>query len=130
MGQPNTPECEDSLAIMLSTCEWLGVPLKAEKLEGPSHVLMFLGIILDTQRRETRLPEKKLDELKALLSTWRLKKACRKCELLSLFGKLSDACKVVQPGQVFLRKLIDLSTKAKHPDYWVKLDAEFWVDLA
>ena len=42
----------------------------------------------------------------------------------------SEACKVVQPGQVFLRKLIDLSTKAKHPDHWVKMDAEFWVDLA
>ena len=26
--------------------------------------------------------------------------------------------------------MIDLSTKARHPDHWVKLDAEFQADLA
>ena len=51
-------------------------------------------------------------------------------ELLYLIGKLSHARKVVQPSRVFLRGLIDLSTKAKHPDHRVKRDTEFWTDLA
>ena len=45
---------------------------------------IFLGITLDTERREIRLPEQKLEELKALLSTWKSTKTCRKQELLFL----------------------------------------------
>ena len=67
MGQPDTTECRDNLELILRTCEWLGVPLKREKIEGPSAVLTFLGIALDTEHREIRLPEQKLEELKALI---------------------------------------------------------------
>ena len=98
MGQPDTTECRDNLELVLRTCEWLGVLLKREKIEGPSAVLTFLGIALDTEHREIRLPEQKLEELKALIRLWKSKKACRKRELLSLVGKLSHACKVVHPG--------------------------------
>ena len=37
------------MEIMLSTCKQLEMPLKADKIEGPTPVLPFLGIILDTQ---------------------------------------------------------------------------------
>ena len=53
---------------------------------------------------------------------------CRKCELLLLIGKLSHACKIVQEGRVFLRRMINLSTKAKNLVYWIKLNVEFQAD--
>ena len=130
MGQPDTTECRENLNSILRICEWLGVPLKAEKIEGPASVLTFLGITLDTELREIRLPEKKLEDLKSLLGMWKTKKACKKRELLSLVGKLSHACKVVQAGWIFLRRMIDQSMKARHPDHWIKLDTEFRADLA
>ena len=92
VGGPNSTECIKNMEIMLSTCKQLGMPLKAEKIEGPSPVFPFLGITLDTQRQEIRLPEEKLQELKSLVTTWRDRKACKKRELLSLIGKLSHAC--------------------------------------
>ena len=73
MGQPDTTECRDNLELILRTCEWLGVPLKREKIEGPSAVLTFLGIALDTEHREICLPEQKLEELKALIRLWKSK---------------------------------------------------------
>ena len=87
-------------------------------------------IELETERRDIRLPGWKLEELKSLIGRWKTKKACRKRELLSLVGELSHACKVVHVGQTFLRRMINLSTKARHPDHWIKLDAEFHADLS
>ena len=71
VGGPNSTECIKNMEIMLSKCKQLGMPLKAEKIEGHSPVLPFLGITLDTQRQEIRLPEKKLQQLKSLVTTWR-----------------------------------------------------------
>ena len=81
---------------MLETCGRLGVPLKANKLEGPLTTLTFPGIMLDTVQMEIHLPAEKLDTLKQLIKAWQDKWACRKRELLSLIGKLSHTCKVVQ----------------------------------
>ena len=55
MGQPKTTECRDNLNIILKVCEQLGVPLKAEKIEGPASTLTFLGIDLDMERKEIHL---------------------------------------------------------------------------
>ena len=129
IGKTNSTECRSNLEVMLEICSWLGVPLKEDKLEGPSTELTFLCIILDTTRGEIRLPEQKLEELKQLISTWRDKRACKKRELLSLIGKLSHACKVVQAGRIFLRRMIDTSMKARNSDHWVRFYAEFQADL-
>ena len=71
---------------MLETCEHLGVPLKVDKLEGPSTSLTFLGITLDTVQMEIQLPPERLEALNLAIQTWRGKRACRKHELLSLIG--------------------------------------------
>ena len=48
-------------------CHTLGVPLALEKVEGPSTVL---GILLDTHLMEARLPEEKLQRLRATVTEW------------------------------------------------------------
>ena len=62
--------------------EFLGVPLKQEKFEGPAVILIFLGILIDTIQMELRLPEEKLREIKALLKEWDKKPSCTKRALL------------------------------------------------
>ena len=47
-----------------------------------------------------------------------------------IVGKQSHAGDVVQSGWVIMQLLIDLSTKARHPDHWVKPDGELWADMA
>ena len=41
-------------------CDDLGVPMAPEKTMGPSSVLCFAGIELDTDKMEASLPEEKL----------------------------------------------------------------------
>lgn len=68
MGRELTSECWDNLQRPVHLCQRLGLPLKWQKLEGPATVLGFLGILLDTQRMEMRLPQEKLKELKLLIN--------------------------------------------------------------
>jgi len=60
MGPLESTRCQQNLDIFLSLCAELGVPLAAEKLEGPMTSLSFLGIILDTKHMEIRLPTDKV----------------------------------------------------------------------
>ena len=113
-GAPNTHECAQNAVIMYETCDELGLQAEPEKDEGPATIISFLGLELDTVALEIRLPAEKLDRLREELHRWRERKACRKRELLSLIGSLSHACKAVRAGRSFLRRLIDLSTVAKH----------------
>ena len=53
------------LNTVKQVCHTLGVPLALEKVEGPATVLPFLGILLDTQQMEARLPHKKFIRLKS-----------------------------------------------------------------
>ena len=129
LGDPGTSECADALRLALRLCEQLGVPVAEEKVEGPLTSLIFLGILLDTEARELRLPEEKLIRLRALIRQWQHKKSCTKRELLSVIGQLHHACKVVRPGRTFLRRMIDLSTRAKEMHHHLRLNAAFRSDL-
>ena len=129
VGPPATSECGRALQSAISICQRLGVKLSLNKLEGPTVSLSFLGIQLDTERLEVRLPEEKMDNLSQLLLEWRQKRNCTKRELLSLMGVLHHACQVVRPGRTFLRQMIELSKVVKQPYHHLRLNTEFRSDL-
>ena len=110
-GKGGTDECSRNRTVMHKSCEVTGTPVKPEKSIGPTTIINFLGIELDTEVMEIRLPADKLARLVQSLNEWRGKKACCKRELLSIIGLLSHVCKVIRPGRSFLHRLIDLSTK-------------------
>ena len=129
LGRPNSTECAFALQTGLDTCAELGAPVVPHKVHGPATLLDFLGILFDTMNMELRLPPAKLQALKQMIIKWSTRKACRKHELLSLIGHLSHACKVVPPGRPFLRRLIELSTKAKLLHHHLRLNIQVRCDL-
>ena len=96
------------------------------KTEGPSTSIAFLGIVVDTERSELRLPSDKLSRLRSLVAEWKGKKSCCKRQLLSLIGQLQHACKVVRVGRTFLRRM---STVAKKLHHQIRLNKSFQSDL-
>ena len=42
MGKANFPECFQNLGLLIEVCHKQGVPLKWQKLEGPTTILTFL----------------------------------------------------------------------------------------
>ena len=128
-GHPGTNQCVDALTTAIASCNKLGVPLALDKLLGPSTVLPFLGIELDTATMELRLPADKLHNLQSLIKSWQGRKSCTKRELLSLIGHLQHAGKVVKPGRTFVRCMIDLATTAKELHHHIRLNLSFRSDL-
>ena len=87
--------------MALDTCQELGLPVAEEKMMGPATRMPLLGIELDSELRELRLPPEKLEKLKGLVARWRKRRSCSKREVHSLAGHLNHPCKVVQPGRRF-----------------------------
>ena len=128
-------ECENDMAKVKLAFSELGVPLAPDKVIGPATVITYLGIEINSVSETIRLPTEKFDELNILLQQWELRKKCTKRELLSLIGSLSFACKVVKPGRMFLRRLIDLSTSVTNLNHHISLSSEaradihWWIDF-
>lgn len=132
IGAPGSAECAKNVATMKEVFAEANLPTEPQKDEGPATVIGLLGIELDTENFEVRLPLDKLVRLRASLGRWRGRKVCKKRELLSLIGSLSHACKAVRAGRSFLRRLIDVSTTAKQLGHFIRLkeparsDIEWW----
>ena len=93
-----------------STFDSLGVPLEYSKLEGPSTCLTFLGIKVDTEALQLRLPRDKLFRLKSELS--------RCCHWRSI-SKWEDIGS--QPDH-----FIGLNTPARTDILWWQMYVENW----
>ena len=112
-GPARGSQYKNALSKALGCCEELGVPIASKKTEGPPSSLVFLGIEVDTEAEEVRLPSEKLIRLQREIKQWSRRRSTSKRELLSLIGQLQHACCVVRPGRSFLRRMISLSTVAK-----------------
>ena len=141
MGPPSSTHCKEALHATLQLCKEFGVQVAVEKTEGPSTILTFLGIEIDTCHCQLRLPQEKLRDLTQRLNYWMLhrrqtsqgvspRRTGTKRDLLSLIGLLNHAASVVRPGRTFLRSLIDASTTVVHLDHYVTLHAQARADIA
>lgn len=126
---PTMLTCQHAKNSMLTLCSQLQIPLSWEKVEGPTTCLSFLGIDIDTEAWELRLPEDKLTSLLTELHSWLTRHKCTKRQLLSLVGKLSFATKVIPAGRIFLRRLINLSTTVRQLHHHITLNAEAKADI-
>ena len=122
-------ECQHSLVMLEQTAGDLGLVMEPSKREGPSPSLTFLGIEVDTQLMEIRLPLEKLQDLKLLLARWLGKKHCVKRELESLTGKLQHACKVVRLGRCFMRRFYALIPVGNHSLSLLRLNRDLQDDI-
>ena len=62
--------CVRYLRVAIDLFREIGVPLALEKIKGPSQVLKYLGIVIDTVKMEVRLPADKLEKMAYLLAKW------------------------------------------------------------
>ena len=128
LGQSDQ-ECSHGLVLLQELCDRLGVPLAPDKTAGPSPVLEFLGIVIDTDRLTIHLPERKKSKLQELISELLGRKCMTKQELQSLAGKLQHATKVVRPGRCFIRSAYELAAIRQWAKDRIRITRDFKVDL-
>lgn len=100
-------ECHQAYQDLIKLLGELGFNINWDKAIGPCHGLTFLGIEIDTVRRQLTLPDRKLCELRLLLCDIMAKRSITKRDLQSLVGKLNFAARGVFGGRTFLRQIID-----------------------
>ena len=123
-------DCLLSFSTLLCFFMAVKAPVVASKTLGPSQVLEFMGIILDSVRMEARLPDDKLTRIKDLLESFTNRRSARLVELQSLIGTLQFACKVVVLGRTFLQRIINLTRGVPSRFHHVRLNKEFFKDMA
>ena len=122
-------DCLGSLSTLLKVLMSLRVPTVAAKTLGPSQVLEFTGIVIDSNRMEAQLPEDKLARMKQLLDSFTNRRSARLVRLQSLIGTLQFACKVVVPGRTFLQRIINLTRGVSNRFHHIRLNKEFSRDI-
>ena len=128
----NKQQCQEHLDALLTLFSELRVPIAHDKTTTPAQVITFLGIELDTNTFQARLPQDKLVEYRTALQEYLNSPKIRKKALDSLIGKLSFAASVI-PARAFLRRLINLSSAVKTPFFyirlhnWAKADIRTWL---
>ena len=121
-GPRDSSQCADNLDIMIDACNDIGFALNPAKVIGPSFVL-------DTTKMEVCISRERLDRIYAELCVWHGKRRCTKRELLSLIGKLIFIYKVLRSGRSFVRRLIEVSKRAKHLHHHIKLNHSTQKDI-
>ena len=133
-GPQDSNICYTNLDTMLAICQKLGFSVQPSKVVKPTTCIEFLGIIIDSSKMELRISQERMAAVLKELKMFKRKHTCHKRELLSLIGKLTFVSKVVRPGRIFTRRLIELSKKLKHLHHRIRVnknalqDIQWWLD--
>lgn len=115
-GYPHSPCCSEN------------------KLQPPTQIVKYLGVIVDSISMELRLPEEKIIKMKSVLHDVRQLKSISRKKLESLTGVLAHCATVVRGGRLFCRRLYDLykvmikkSLSVIYVPVEVKKDIDWWI---
>lgn len=107
----------------------LNAPLAAHKIAGPSTVITFLGITLDTVLMIASLPQDKLVRIWGIINSLVRSPVCSKKDLQSLLGMLNFAMRIIPQGRSFVSRLLALLPLYQDADSAVQLQADAQADL-
>ena len=126
IGPPQSDLWQHNLRVVKDTYDQLGVPIEADKTEGPSTcITFFVNLVI-------RLPESKLIRLRQLLQEWSGCKAMSKrnlCHSLVTYSMLRQAGLVFRGLSTVVRHLdglMRLNRLARSDIVWWQLFAEQW----
>lgn len=118
-----------TMALLTHIFGKLKIPLSPPKTIGPALALEYLGIILDSQKMEARLPQEKLTRLRQVLKDFLALKSCTRKQAQRLLGYLVFACRVIPIGRPFISQFISLIKQTHSHHYRVSVDDECRKDL-
>ena len=120
---------QHQLRLIISAFQDMHIPLADEKIEGPSTYITYLGIAINSHNMTIEITSTKYNDCTTLLNSWAQKRTCTKRQLKSLIGKLGSIYKIVRPGRMFSRRLIDLTTTVKCLYHHITLNREARADI-
>ena len=129
-GDNDKPRCEAAMKCMEQCLQWLSVPIAEEKTEGPTEVIVFLGLELDTLKWEVRIPQQKIDEIIEKIEKMRWASKIQLQEMQSLIGSLNFCCRAIIAGRPFCRRLINSVCGLSKPYHHLRITKAIRLDLS
>lgn len=84
----------------------LGLPLAWDKIIAPTRQIKFLGVIIDLEEREVRIPQNKIHQCLQMAREIVLKNYISKRQLQSIIGLINFIGKGVAPARLFINRLL------------------------
>ncbi|XP_060583687.1 uncharacterized protein LOC132739884 isoform X1 [Ruditapes philippinarum] len=128
-GDRSKETCAHALRTFKDTMSELGVPLAEDKTEGPTEVLTFLGLELDTNQMCVRIPELKVLEVTKKIQECLSNKKTTLKKMQSLIGSLNFCCRAVIVGRPFIRRLINSICGLNKPHHHIRVKEDICLDL-
>ena len=129
--------CQGAQLTVISFIPYLGFHVSWHKITPPSKTVQYLGIIIDSELMELRMPVDKLERLRTLLDRYSRSSFIDRKELESLTGLLAHCAQCVRGGRTFCRRLYDLykymvnkGVKRMKMSDVVKEDINWWRNFA
>ena len=111
---PSYEQCILEQSRIIGLLRFLGFHVSYEKVKPPSQCTTYLGIEIDSNSMELRLPAEKLAKLYKLLSKYMSMEKVTKLDLESLCGLLAHCSHVVRGGKIFCKRLYNLYKTLLH----------------
>ncbi len=127
---------QKALDWILALGKQLGLRFQPSKVDGPTTVIEFLGIILDSIKMEAHLPDVKLAYLQEQLVLWQSRRDCMLQELYELTGYLQFCSQVIPMSCAFICSMHDFSSSFSSPFTCccippiVHADIDWWTNVA
>lgn len=128
-GLAETSDCQNLMTAFINVCKRLNVPIADEKTEGPTCIMEYLGLTINTRDMTIQIPEKKLKELLSQIKTVAFSKKVTLKQLQSLCGSLAFCTRTIPAGRAFSRRLYMATSKAKKPYHLIRITNELFHDL-
>ena len=128
-GEAHTGECDRLMNSFKNVCNRLNIPIADEKTEGPTTVLEYLGITIDTDKMMVKIPTNKLSELREKISLVLNSKKVTLKVLQSLCGSLAFCTRALPAGRAFCRRIYSSMSKAKKSFHFIRVSQGLRADL-
>jgi hypothetical protein len=128
-GDKTYDKCQTNMDKFRVCMRELNVPLAENKTEGPTEVIIFLGIELDSNKMQVRIPAEKMTEVINKIQVLLSKKKATLKEIQSLIGSLNFCCREIPIGRPFCRRLINAICGVTRPFHHLKVKNGMRLDL-
>ena len=124
--------CDGQLESFINVCQEISFPVALDKTFWGTTQLVFLGLLLDSERQLVCVPAEKVSKALDMIDFFLDKnwKNATLLQLQQLCGYLNFLCRCILPGRAFLMRLYSLTTGPKlKPHHHIRIKEENRLDL-
>ena len=122
--------CNGQIQKFLDVCKRINFPVSLEKTFWASRVIVFLGLLIDLEKRIVSIPIEKIEAAQATIQMLLKKKKMTILQLQKICGTLNFFGRAIIPGRAFTRRLYMHIKKDLKPHHHIAITREIKQDLS